>query len=192
MGCARIPNCFRRTIDSVVDPTKPAIPPRHHLWHEVDPRAGRGSGRVRMCPRTCQQAARHIVLRQLLHHPEGVVAVSVCPASNDHRRNVDAVVPRTYRPLPPIGTVTRMLTPRQKPWLVLFEPSSPFFTPRGPEYRWSWRQDVVRRHVVRIVDEVDPLQEPAHVMNIIGVTIIGCVDRDHCLEMRWTFTRHLE
>ena len=85
-----------------------------------------------------------------------------------------------------------MGAPVQEPGLVLFEAGLPLLSPRRSKHSWHRRQDVVGSHVVGVVDQIDPLEQTTHVVDVIGVPIICSVDRDDRFEVWWTLTGHLE
>ena len=113
--------------------TQPAVEPRDHLDVEVDPRPGDRRRGVGVRPRSGEQPVRHPGPAQRLDGAEGVVAIAVGPARDDHHRALDAVVAHAVaqpdRAGPPVGAVPVLPQPGQHPRLVDLQPASPLRPP---------------------------------------------------------------
>ncbi len=162
-------------------------------------RPSRGRGRCagpgtpwpgRRAPTARRAAGAGLPPRQRLDRAEGVVAVAVGPARDDHHRAVDAVVAVAVavgadRAVPPVGAVAVLAQPGQHPGLVGLE--APRATPRAtssPHTAGTGRQHAHRRHVVAVVDEVDQPQRAAAPVHVVGPPVVAGVDRADRLERR--------
>ncbi|CAB4989413.1 unannotated protein [freshwater metagenome] len=162
---------------------------RCHLGDVVDSGTGGARGRSGVRPWPGQQSCWCIDRRD---RSKGGVAVAVSPARDDHRRDVDAVVVGTHRSVAPILVVARVREPGEEPRLMLLDATQPLLPPGvAPDPRHGW-QEVHGRHVVAVVDEIEPLARPAHLVDIIGESVVGGIDGDDRLEVRWPFTCELE
>ena len=121
----------RRRRSSCSPPTpQPAVEPRHHLGVEVDARPGIAVGGVGVRPRPGQQPVGHAGAPQRLDGAEGVVAVAVGPAGDEHHRALDplvAAVPSARRtdPCRQYGPSPVLPQPGQHPGLVRLQPPPP-------------------------------------------------------------------
>ena len=101
--------------------------------------------------------------------------------------------------MPPVGIVVRMTHPDELPGLMLIDAAQPLRAPVRtvvaarllPHLGHGW-ECAHRGHVGAVVDLIDPLEGTAHVVNVVGVAIIGRVDRDDRPQMRWTLASELE
>ena len=145
--------------------------------------------RRRVRPGADDHAAR---ARHRLVCAEGDVRVAVGPPGDDHRRARDPLVVRPERSVPPVRPVVLLLEPVQEPRRGSFDAASPLLAPAVAVDRRHGREDVARRHVDHPVDEVDRLQDPAHVVDVVRVAVVGRVDRDDRVERGRALHRDLE
>ena len=132
---------------------QPVVEPAGQLGVEVDPGPRHRGGRVGVRPRAGQQAMRYAVPAELGDGAEGVVAVAVGPARDDHHRTLDPLVApgRASQPhgsVVPVGAVTVLPQPGQHPRLAGLQAPQPLVVPPFAPDRRHGRQDAHRRHVV--------------------------------------------
>ena len=164
--------------DAVVDILQPAIPPSQTFLQEADGRSGLREMRIFVRPRPDQAlAGRFQVGKQSEHR----VGVAVRPAADGIHRALDIVVVFAN------GTVFVEFVPvlAFKP---LFQPKPaslkaalPDVLPIGAEEFGIGRRRVERKHVGGPSDVVAK-HGAAHVMDVVGVPVVGRADRNHCLE----------
>ncbi len=179
----------RLLVDAVSLVAQPAREPADELGDEVDVRTGDRRRRRRVRPGADDHAAR---TRHRLVRPEGDVRVAVGPAGDDHRRARDALVVRPERSVPPVRPVVLLLEPVQEPRRGCVDAASPLLAPAVAVHRGNRRQHVARGHVDHPVDEVDRLQDPAHVVDVVRVAVVRRVDRDDGVERGRALHRDLE
>ena len=171
----------RLGVDAVLLVGEPAAEPADQLRDEVDVRAGaRRCGRL-VTPRPEDDALR---ARERLEAAEGDVRVPVGPAGHHHRRARDPRVVGPHRPVAPVRAVRLLLEPVEQPGLDLVDAARPFIAPAVAEDSGYRRQRVTGNHVDRPVDEVERLHGPAHVVDVVGVAVVGSVDRGDRAERR--------
>ena len=173
---------------------------RRHLRHVIDARSRRARGGRSVRPGAGEQSRGRA---KALDRAEGRVAIAIGPSGDDHRGNVDAVVAlpigaKSHRAMPPVGIVVRVTHPDELPGLMLIDAAQPLRAPvmtfgmiRGPDLGHG-RECAHGCHVGAVVDLIDPLEGTAHVVDVVGVAIIGRVDRDDRPQMRWTLASELE
>ena len=175
----------------VLSAQPPVPPPRHH-GHQVDVRAGQRRLGGHVAPRPEQQPVRDARRGKGGDRAEGVVAIAVGPASDEHGRADDAVVSRPQRPVPPVGRVALLLEPAQQPWLQVIDACPPGLHPLVADERGHGWQRVHGDHVRRIVDDVEQPERATHQMYVVGVSVVGGIDRDDGLELRRSLARDLQ
>src|SRR6185295_1006867 len=116
----------RLVVDAVLLVAQPAAEPAHELGYEVDVRPRKRSGGGHVAPRPDEEPLRAL---ERLERPERVVAVTVGPARDDHRRTGDARVVGTQRPVAPVRGVELLLEPAEEPRLGDFDPLQPLVAP---------------------------------------------------------------
>ena len=136
------------------------------------PREGGRGGHV--APRSDEQSLRAL---EGLEGPEGVVAVAVRPAGDDHGRARDAPVVGPQRPVSPVRGVDLLLDPAQEPRLGALDPIEPLVAPALAEHGRHRREHVHRGHVQDVVDEVDAPERSARVVDVVRVAVVRRVDR---------------
>ncbi len=156
-----------------------------------------GRGR-HVAPRPGQQA---LGAGQALEGPEGVVAVAVGPAGDDHGRRLDPVVAGVgiggpgavpQRALAPVGRVDLLGQPAQHPGLGLVESPPPLLPPALPVDGGHRGQGVGGDHGGRVVDEIEGPELAADVVDVIGEAVVGGVDRADGVQRRRAPGRQLE
>ena len=145
-------------------------------------RAGQRGGGRHVAPRPGDQPRRGAGGAQAGVRPEGVVAVAVRPAGDDHGRGGDRAVVGPQRAVPPVGAVRLLLGPAQQPRFEGVEATPPLVAPAVAEHGRHRRQRVHRDHVRRVVDDVEQPPCAAHVVHVVGVAVVGGVDRHDRLE----------
>ena len=132
--------------------SQPTIEPRNHFWDEIDIWA-----RVRMSRRTVtpwSDQQRFFAL-QRFECSKGVISVSICPTSNDHRGALNAFIARSKRTVSPIWTVVLLLKPGKNPRLNFIQTHLPLRFPVVAKQRWHGWEQIACRHVMAIVNKVD-------------------------------------
>ena len=130
--------------------------------------------------------------REGLEAAERDVRVPVGPAGHDHRRANDPVVPRPDRAVTPVGPVGLLLEPAQQPRVDVVHASCPFLPPAFTEDGGHRGKSIAGDHVEHPVDEVNSLEGAAHVVDVVGVAVVGGVDGGDGTERRWAQARNLE
>ena len=185
-------------VDAVVDAAQPPVEPRGHLGVEVDPRAraSRSSGRRAPTGRPAAGAGRRCAA-SAADGPEGVVAVAVGPAGDDHRRALRSARSRAVAPSRPTVRASRRRRAFSRSQvsthgsLVSSRRRHSSRQPVAPDRRHG-RQHVHRRHVVAVVDEVDQPQRAAAPVHVVGPAVVAGVDRADRLQRRRPLAGHLQ
>ena len=152
-------------------------------------RPGQRGRRRHVAPRPEEEPLR---APKRLERPERVVPVPVRPAADEHGRAGDALVPGPQRPVAPVRAVDLLVEPAQEPRLGALDPAQPLVPPAVTEHGRDRRKHVHRRHVELVVDEVEPVQRPAPVVDVVRVPVVGRVDRADRPERRRPLDRELD
>ncbi len=164
--------------DAGVAALEPVVPPAQRLLQPADGGAGHADMRVFVRPGADEALAR---AREIFAEAEDGATVSVGPARDRIDRHLDRRIILADRAMPPEGVAALMLEPVLKPEPTLLEPLAPEAAPvRTARQRVGW-QRVAEEHLTG-PGELVAQQAAAHVMDVVGITVIGRADRDHGLE----------
>ena len=163
----------RLEVDPVLRPAEPAVEPADQLADVVDAGTGDRVDRVHVAPRPHEQALGHV---EVLDQPQGGVAVEVAPAADDHRRDPDQPVVGAQRAPAPERPVVLLLD-RAVPGHEVVDPRQPPLPPVVAGQGGHRREGVQRDHRQRVV-ELDRLADAAGVVDVVGVAVVGRIERD--------------
>ena len=92
----------------------------------------------------------------------------------------------------PVRPVVLLLEPAEEPRLGAVDSTTPFVAPAVAVHRGNGRKDVAGGHVDHPVDEVERLEDAAHVVDVVGVAVVRGVDGHDRVERRRALHRDLQ
>ncbi len=174
----------------VVETLEPVVEEPDELVQPVHPRA-----RVRLVgqevdPVADQRPARGI--DAALEHPQGRIDVAVHPAADQERRHGQAGPVRGERALPPERPVVLLAAPFEQPDRGLLQPLAPLRLPGLAAVEGPGRQGVRADHADRVLAQLAGGGAAADVVDIVGVAVVGGIDRHDRPQVRRPEQRHLD
>ena len=167
---------------------QPVVPPAQRFLKEPDGRPGHAEMRILVRPGPDQPLARYVEPRQ---QAENGVAIAVGPAADGVHGAADAREVLADRAVLPVGIATLMLQPLGQPQAAVLEAFLPHVAPAVADEQRVRRTGIGIEHG-RGPREVVAEQTAAHVMNVVGVTVVGRTQRDDGLELGGLQRRDLQ
>ncbi len=174
--------------DAVVGALQPVIPPAQRLLQEARVRSGRRLVRILVAPRADQRLAGHRQAGQQARHRIGV---GVGPAADGEDGTFDGRIVLADRAVFPEFVAALVLQPVHDPWPGGVEPRLPDVAPGLADQLRIGRTDKGRKHGEGPVG-VLAQETAAHVVDVVGIAVVGGVDRDDALERRRPARRDLQ
>ena len=166
--------------DPVVDALEPAIPPAQGFLEEPDARTRFGKMGIFVGPWPHQPLLRTGQARQ---HARNGIGVAVGPAAHGVDGGLDVGVVLDHRAVLPLFVAPLVAKPLDQPGIVGLEAGQPLLAPvrhdRGVR-RARVHREHGRRPGHRVVDH-----DPAHVVDVVAVAVVGRGDGDDGLELGW-------
>ena len=116
-------------------------------------------------------------------HPERRVHVAVHPAADRVDRDLDRVVVRGQRPLPPVRPVGLVAQPREQPRRRDFEPGAPLVQPAGAAEGRVRRHGIHRDLAHRVLRQLAGRDAAAAVVDVVDVPVVRAHARDDRAKM---------
>ena len=184
------PDPYARLVhDARVDALEAPVPPAQRLLQEADGRAGLAQVRVLVRPRPDQPLAAD--LRQRRDQAEHGVAVAVGPAGHGVHRAADRGVVLAHGAVLPVVVAALVLQPLLQPEPAALQPLQPHLAPALADDVGIRRQQVVHEEG-GTPDQVLVEQAAAHVVDVVGVAVVGGAQRDDALQLRWLQCGYLQ
>ena len=134
-----------------------------------------------VAPGTDQPAHRPA---HVLDQPQHRVTVAIDPATDREHRAGDLAVVLAGGALPPVVVAALVREPGRDPGLHRLQPLAPGLAPPLSGHGRVRRLRGVRRHAGRPMDHVGGQHAATDVVNVVGVAVVGGVDRDDPAQRR--------
>ena len=171
-----------------VAPLEPLVPPAQALLQKADGRPRLAQVRVLVAPGADQPLA---AVGKVSHQALDGVGVAVRPAADRQHRHLHPGEVLADRAVAPVGVAVRVLEPGGEPQPAALQAPVPHRPPRLADHAGIRRQGVVGEHG-RGPGEVVPQQAAAHVVDVVGIAIVGGADADHRAELGGLAGRQLQ
>ena len=182
------PAQHRAVHGAVVRPLQPVVPPADRVLQKAVGRSGRGEMRVFVRPRSDQAAPWTGQARQ---HARDRVAVGVGPATDQVDGRADRRKILADRAVRPVGVARLVAQPGAQQQRLRLQPLDPHVAPAVADHGGIGRPRLVAEHrggPAQIVGQ----QPAAHIVDVVGVAVVGAAQRDHRAQRRRSPRRHLQ
>ena len=129
---------------------------------------------------------------QACQHAEDGVGIAIGPAADGKDGTVDVVVIFADRTMLPEGIAALVRNPRFDMGWRLFQPFQPDAFPVVAHHVGIGRAAIVGKHNRRPPEHIRGQQTAAHVVDIVGIAVIGGAESNDRFECRWPSGRHLQ
>ncbi len=164
--------------DAGVASLQPVVPPAQLFAQEADGRPGLSNVRILVRPGADEALPRS---REVLHQAEHAAAVAVGPARDGVDRHLDRRPVLADAAVAPEGVAPLVRQPGLQPQPAALQPLHPHLPPGRPHVRRIGRQGVAPEHD-RGPGELFAQRAAAHVVDVVGIAVVGRAERDDGLQ----------
>lgn len=183
------PDAVERLIhDAGVLAGEPMPPPAQRFLQIADQRSGRATAGIGMRPRSDNAELRP---RQMFEQARHEVRIAVFPAADGHDGAFDRRKILADRALPPVVVTALMREPHLRQRAGRRQPVQPHGAPGVADDLRIGRHRLLHQHEVRphlLLGE----QRAAHVVNVVGITVVGGAVGDDRFQRRGPARRDLQ
>ncbi len=164
--------------DAGIDALQPLVPPAGFFGQPVDGRAGFADMWILVRPRPDDALGR---AGQILDQPEHGSAIAVGPAADGVDGDLDIRIILADRAVLPEGVAGLMLQPVLQPQPRISQTRQPHLAPAVADMNGVGRQGVDAEHH-RCPGQLLAQEGATHVVDVVGIAVIGGADRHHRLQ----------